>query len=70
LGRQGSHRGKGIAGRGLRVPGVGLTRRLTAIVRDEDLPDEARAAPGQHIVLELNLGGGHCDHEEMGQGRE
>jgi hypothetical protein len=47
-----------------------LTRRLTAIVRDEDLPDEARAAPGQHIVLELNLGGGHCDHEEMGQGRE
>ena len=50
--------------------GVGLTRRLTAIVRDEDLPDEARAAPGQHIVLELNLGGGHCDHEDMGQGRE
>jgi hypothetical protein len=47
-----------------------LTRRLTAIVRDEDLPDEARAAPGQHVILKLNLGGGHCDHEGMEQGRE
>ena len=49
---------------------IGLTRRLTAIVRDEDLPDEARAAPGQHVILKLNLGGGHCDHEGMEQGRE
>lgn len=47
-----------------------MTRRLTAIVRDEDLPDEARAAPGQHVILKLNLGGGHCDHEGMEQGRE
>lgn len=47
-----------------------MTRRLTAIVRDEDLPDEARAAPGQHVILKLNLGGGHCDHKGMEQGRE
>lgn len=47
-----------------------MTRRLTAIVRDEDLPDEARAAPGQHVILKLNLSGGHCDHEGMEQGRE
>ena len=47
-----------------------MTRRLTAIIRDEDLPDEARAAPGQHVILKLNLGGGHCDHEGMEQGRE
>lgn len=47
-----------------------MTRRLTAIVRDEDLPDEARAAPRQHVILKLNLGGGHCDHEGMEQGRE
>ena len=32
--------------------------------------DEARAAPGQHVILKLNLGGGHCDHEGMEQGRE
>ena len=47
-----------------------MTRRLTAIIRDEDLPDEARAAPGQHVILKLNLGGGHCDHKGMEQGRE
>mmetsp|Transcript_902 Transcript_902/g.3582 ORF Transcript_902/g.3582 Transcript_902/m.3582 type:complete len:378 (-) Transcript_902:85-1218(-) len=43
--------------------------RPQAIIRDEDLPDEARAAPGQHVILKLNLGGGHLGRRRPPIGR-
>ena len=43
-------------------------RRLTAVVGDEYLADEAGAAAGQHVVLKLDLCGSHCErrgHESV-----